>query len=68
MLKLIIIGCSILIAIVGAYLSMIYIYKEKDPRKWKPILSTKDDTCYSMFKDILAKSKSTQKNRPSSKK
>jgi len=68
MFRIVAIICLNLIAIIAAYFTMVYIYKEKDPRKWKPILSTKDDTCYSMFKDILDRNRSIQKNNQSSKK
>jgi|GEM_PF-6492692 len=68
MFKIVVIICLNLVSIIAAYFTMVYIYKEKDPRKWKPILSTKDDTCYSMFKDIFDRNKSIQKYNQSPKK
>jgi hypothetical protein len=43
------IGMVLLVTMYAAYLTLVYLYKAKDPRKWKPLLTSKEDTLRSIF-------------------
>ncbi len=47
----------LLAGILGAYFCRKYIYGNR-PKDWKPILTNKNDTWYSMFKDVITRKKS----------
>jgi len=44
MIKIFIFAIFILIALLFAYLLLVYIYKDRNPKKWRSILFSKNDS------------------------
>lgn len=53
------IALTFIASIIGVYLVKKYIYGHS-PKEWKPILFSKDDSWYSLFKDVITGKKNSK--------